>query len=182
MSSYPPISFGSPALGYTNTGISAIKDNSDNQGRISFAPRAQLSPIAAGFACRTEFQNASTVCPDKVLPLASVIVPEMNIGISHFRFSNKSNKANKAALQLSVSNTVSTKNRSTPPSKSPRACSLYAEARSSKVIFRYPGLFTSGLMDAVRLVGPIAPATYLGSSVNLLAAVFAISTALRFIS
>ena len=124
VSSYSPISFGSPALGYTNTGISAIKDNSDNHGRISFAPNAQFNPIAIGCACRTEFQNASTVCPDNVLPLASVIVPDIKIGISLLFFSNKFNNAKRAALQFSVSKTVSTKNRSTPLSKSPFACSL----------------------------------------------------------
>ena len=33
-----------------------------------------------GSACRTEFQNASVVCPDNVRPEASVIVPEIITG------------------------------------------------------------------------------------------------------
>ena len=58
-------------------------------GRSCSAPKAQLKPIESGFACETEVQKASTVCPDKVLPEASVIVPDIINGIlklisSHF--------------------------------------------------------------------------------------------------
>src|SRR5690554_5978605 len=63
VSSYPPNSLGSPALGCTLTGQSATRDSSTNQGRNSVAPKAQFKPIDIGFACLTEFQNASTVCP-----------------------------------------------------------------------------------------------------------------------
>jgi hypothetical protein len=70
--------------------------------------------------------------------------------------------ANSAAFKLSVSNVVSGSSKSTPPSRSPRACSLYAAANSSKLIARNPGFSTSGDSDAVRLVGPIAPATNRG--------------------
>ena len=38
----------------------------------------------------------------------------------------------------------------------------------------YPGSFTSGEIEAVRLVGPIEPATNLGLSVNSAATSFAI--------
>ena len=38
--------------------------------------------MVIGRACRTEAQNASTVWPDSVRPEASVIVPEMMIGMS----------------------------------------------------------------------------------------------------
>ena len=61
-------------------------ESSFNQGLICSAPRAQLRPTAAGLTCFIEFQNASTVCPDNVLPLASVIVPETKIGISKLLF------------------------------------------------------------------------------------------------
>jgi len=47
---------------------------------MSFAPRAQFKPTASGRACRTEFQNASGVCPESVRPEASVIVPETITG------------------------------------------------------------------------------------------------------
>ena len=80
-SSYSPNSLGRPALGYTKTLISAIIESSSSQGRICSAPNAQFNPTANKFACRMECQNASTVCPDRVLPLASVMVPETKIGI-----------------------------------------------------------------------------------------------------
>ena len=59
--------------------ISAVPDSSDSQGLICSAPKAQFSPTAVILACRIECQNASTVCPDNVRPLASVIVPETKI-------------------------------------------------------------------------------------------------------
>ena len=70
--------------------------------------------------------------------------------------------ANKAAFALSVSKIVSTNNKSAPPSMSPRACSEYATTNSSNVVARNPGSFTLGDNESVRLVGPNAPATYLG--------------------
>jgi len=39
-----------------------------------------LIPTASGFACITDTQNASIVCPDKVRPLRSVIVADRMIG------------------------------------------------------------------------------------------------------
>ena len=45
---------------------------------------------------------------------------------------------------------------------SPRACSEYATTNSSNVVARNPGSFTLGDNESVRLVGPNAPATYLG--------------------
>ena len=48
--------------------------------RISVAPSAQLSPIDSGAAWRTEFQNASGVCPDSRRPERSVMVPEIITG------------------------------------------------------------------------------------------------------
>ena len=36
--------------------------------------------MANGLAWRTEFQNASTVWPDRVRPERSVMVPEIQIG------------------------------------------------------------------------------------------------------
>ena len=49
-------------------------------GRISFAPKAQLSPTLKRSMWDIEAQKASTVCPDNVRPLASVIVPETITG------------------------------------------------------------------------------------------------------
>ena len=103
--------------------ISAVPDSSDSQGLICSAPKAQFSPTAVILACRIECQNASTVCPDNVRPLASVIVPETKIGKSCLTSSNNVLTAKSAALQFSVSKTVSIKKRSTPPSRRPFACS-----------------------------------------------------------
>ncbi len=72
--------------------------------------------------------------------------------------------ANSAALALSVSKTVSTSSRSTPPSTRPSIASVYAATSSSKLTLRNPGSLTSGEIVAVRLVGPSAPATKRGLS------------------
>jgi hypothetical protein len=62
-----------------------------------------LRPIASGRACRTEFQKASVVWPERVRPEASVIVPEMMIGQRRPRSSKSVSTAKIAALALSVS-------------------------------------------------------------------------------
>jgi len=91
-----------------------------------------------------------------------------------------------AAFAFSVSKMVSIMRISTFPSMSPFVCSLYAPYKSSKEAARYPGSFTSGDMEVVLLVGPIAPATNLGFAgfwaVNLSAAFLAISAETLFIS
>ena len=69
-----------------------------------------------------EVQNASGVCPERVRPLASVIVPDTITGRRSLA-ANTSSKANSAAFALRVSNTVSIRMKSTPPSTSARAAS-----------------------------------------------------------
>ena len=76
-----------------------------------------------GLACLTLYQNASLVCPDKVRPEASVMVPEIIMRIGSSRDSDTSSMATNAALALSVSKTVSTKIRSAPPARSARVAS-----------------------------------------------------------
>jgi hypothetical protein len=92
-------------------------------GRISEAPSAQLTPTLSSGAWEMEFQQASTVWPDNVRPEASVMVMEAITGsfvpVSAKYFS----MANSAALRFSVSNVVSGRRMSTPPSTSPRTCS-----------------------------------------------------------
>ena len=58
----------------------AICDSSSMYGRICFAPRAQLIPTLNRGRCEMEFQKASTVCPESVRPLRSVIVTETITG------------------------------------------------------------------------------------------------------
>ena len=71
-----------------------------------------------------EILNASTVCPESVLPLASVIVPLNITGILVFFSFLISSMAYKAALAFKVSKIVSTKRMSAPPSIKPVTCSL----------------------------------------------------------
>jgi hypothetical protein len=135
---------------------------------MSRAPSAQLTPTLNGFACAIDVQNASIVCPDSVRPLRSVIVTEIITGTRGWgleaRSSNSSSMATMAALAFSVSTIVSTSKRSQPPSIRPRACSLYASHSSSNVMLRNDGLFTSGEIDKIFVVGPIEPATKRGLS------------------
>ena len=77
-----------------------------------------------GLAWRTLFQKASVVWPDRVRPEASVMVPEIMIGISFPVSSSSVFTAKMAALALRVSNTVSISSRSTPPSIRASAASL----------------------------------------------------------
>ena len=130
-------------------------------------------PTASGLACITDTQNASMVCPESVRPLRSVMVADRMIGT--FPSGSTSDAASSAALALSVSMIVSMSSTSTPPSMSPRTCSANASFIWSKVTARNAGSLTSGEIDSVLLVGPIAPATKRGLSgvVHLTAACFA---------
>ena len=68
-------------------------------GRISLPPSEQFTPTMSGLAWRTEFQNASTVCPDRVRPLRSTIVTEIHSG--------RSGAASRAALIAAFAFSVS---------------------------------------------------------------------------
>ena len=92
------------------------------------------------------------------------MVAEIISGTSAPRSSNSSSMPAIAALAFSVSKIVSSSSRSAPPSISPRTCSRYASRTCAKVVARNAGLLTSGEIDSVRLVGPIAPATKRGRS------------------
>ena len=93
-------------------------------GRSCLPPSAQLRPTTAGRAWRMEFQNASVVWPDSVRPDASVMVPETMMRQFDARAHRaRSRTANSAAFAFSVSNTVSIRITSTPPSTSARAAS-----------------------------------------------------------
>ena len=119
-----------------------------------------MSPTASGPTWRTELQKASVTWPDRVRPLASVMVPETMTGQRRPRSSKTVSTAKIAALALRVSKIVSMNTRSAPPSISPSVASVYAATSWSKDTLRAPGSLTSGEMEAVRVVGPSAPATY----------------------
>ena len=72
-----------------------------------------------GSACSTEAQNASSVWPDNVRPLRSMIVTDIQRGSS----GATSIAAAIAAFAFSVSKIVSISRRSAPPSRRPRICS-----------------------------------------------------------
>ena len=128
-------------------------------GLISFGPKAQLIPTLKGRACRIECQKASVVCPESVRPDASVIVTEIITGKRNPISSKTSSIPHNAAFKFNVSNVVSGNNTSTPPSINALTCSAYDSANCAKVTARYSGRFTSGDIEAVRFVGPTAPAT-----------------------
>ena len=92
-------------------------------GNKRSAPSAQLNPILKRGIWDNEATKASTVWPERVLPLASVIVPLTIIGISNFLFSRIVSIAKSAALAFKVSKIVSTKRISTPPSIKAFTCS-----------------------------------------------------------
>ena len=58
----------------------ASRASSSTYGSISAGPSAQFNPTTSGSACAMEVRNASTVCPLRVRPERSVIVPEMMSG------------------------------------------------------------------------------------------------------
>ena len=103
--------------------MSAIPASSSMNGRISFGPSAQLMPTLSSLLCEMEFQYASTVWPDRVRPLRSVMVKETITGTRRPVSSKYLSMAKSAAFEFSESNTVSSSRRSTPPSSSPRVCS-----------------------------------------------------------
>ncbi len=103
--------------------------------------------------------NASMLCADRVLPLASLNVADTINGMETPLFSNTSKAAARAALATSVSNTVSIRSKSTLPSSKPSICRTYICINSSYVCRRYSGSSTEGENDAELPVGPKTPAT-----------------------
>ncbi len=71
-----------------------------------------------------EIKKASAVCPDNVLPDASVIVPLTIIGTSICLSSFTSSIAKRAAFAFKVSKIVSTNKISEPPSSKASTCCL----------------------------------------------------------
>ena len=131
-SSWSPSSFGSPALGWQDTYVDAMFESPSRNGRISVAPREQLTPTMNGSACSTEIQNASEVWPERLRPLLSTAVNESQSGSS----GATSRAATIAALAFRVSKMVSIRRRSTPPSRSAAICSTYASRTASNVTAR----------------------------------------------
>ena len=109
---------GRPAFGYALMKYGEIRASSSTYGSISSGPNEQFKPTMSGSACAIEMRKASTVCPLSVRPERSVTVPEIISGSFSPSRSKTSEIADSAAFALSVSKTVSTSKRSTPPSTS----------------------------------------------------------------
>ena len=60
----------------------ATRASPSANGRISLAPSEQLTPTISGRACSTDVQNASTVWPERLRPLLSIAVKEIQSGRS----------------------------------------------------------------------------------------------------
>ena len=136
-------------------------------GRRSLAPSAQLRPIASGCAWRTEYQNASAVWPDSVRPEASVIVPEIITGRRPPRVLE--HLLDREQRGLGVERVEDGLDHQHVGAAVDQALDGFAVGprSSSKLIARKPGSFTSGLSEAVRLVGPSTPITKRGLSGRL---------------
>ena len=118
-SSCSPNWFGSPAFGWQAVYVVEMRARSSTKGRISVAPSEQLTPTTSGSACSIEVQNASTVWPERLRPLRSTAVKEIQSGSC----GATSCAATSAAFAFSVSKIVSMSSTSTPPSSRPRICS-----------------------------------------------------------
>ncbi len=90
------------------------------------------------------------------------MVPDTITGSRVPAAAKASSRAKIAAFALRVSKIVSMSRMSAPPAIWPSAASRYAAASSSKPTLRAAGSFTSGEIEAVRLVGPSDPATNRG--------------------
>ncbi len=113
----PLTSSGKPALGSTSTGTLENDNISSITGTICSGPALQLVPNATTPRFCMVSTKISGVDPVKLTPSSKVM--DTIIGKLHcWRM------ATTAALASARSNCVSMKNKSTPPCKSPRTCSL----------------------------------------------------------
>ncbi len=103
----------------------------------------------------TEFQKASVVWPERVRPLASVIVPEIMTGTDSAALLQQFVDGEECGLGVERVEIVSTSSRSTPPSSRPRlfGVGLFEFVEGGVAA---PGSLTSGESEALRLVAPIA--------------------------
>jgi len=141
----PPDGRGSPALGFATSGTFAYGRIAPMKRAMSSGPVEQLHPTApAPRACRVTSAVRGSV-PLSVRPSRSKVM------VTIVKRSQVSCTAMSAARASWMSIIVSMTNPSTPPSRSPRTCSLKTETASSKS--RSP----KGWMK--RPVGPMSPRT-----------------------
>ncbi len=119
-----PISFGKPALGWQLIQRGETSCKASMCGRIGCGPSAQFMPTESIGKCAIAFQNASTSWPDTNVRPPSPNVPEIITGTRTLCSSKYRLIANRQALRLSVSMTVSGRRISTPASTSVATCAI----------------------------------------------------------
>ena len=121
-----------------------------------------MRPTASGRACRTLFQKAPTVWPDRVRPEGSVIVPEMMTGRREAQLLEQ--RLDREDGGLGVERVEDGLDEQEVDAAVHEATGRLVVGRHEllEVTLRAPGSFTSGDSDAVRLVGPRLPATKRG--------------------
>ena len=103
------------------TGKGEMAANSRVKRERVSGPAEQLNPMAAGLNGAKTARIASGVWPERILPEASLMVSEITTGISVSSLSIDLAAPSKAAFTLRMSNAVSIRRKSAPPSISPRA-------------------------------------------------------------
>ena len=142
----PPMLCGSPAFGWTDSGMAVSVFSVSSASSIARGPTEQLSPSVSTPFPSIPFTKLSSVAPLSIFP-SSFIVTCAIMGISPL----SSFTARIACASSATSENVSSTMRSTPPSMSPRACSLNASRASSYESFPRGSIWTPR--------GPMEPAT-----------------------
>ena len=119
---------------------------------MSSAPSAQLRPTLNGRACAIEIQKASTVWPDSVRPLRSVIVTDSITGISTPRRSNTLRTARRRGLRVQRVEDGLDQQQVDAAVEQPLDLRLVRLAHLRRTLTaRKAGSLTSGEIDSVRL-------------------------------
>ena len=116
--------------------------------------------MVTGWACRTEFQNAAGVWPDSRRPGA--VGDGAGDHHRHVDAARLASFRDGVDRRLGVERVENRLDQQQVGAAVDQACAPARHRRratASKVTARKPGLLTSGEIDAVRLVGPSAPAT-----------------------
>ena len=144
--------------------MSATWAISSTEGRSCSAPNEQFSPTENGLRCCSEYQKASGVWPERLRPERSVMVPESMIGSSTPISSNTCSTAKPRRLGVQrVEDSLDQDELDAALDQPARLRGIGLDQLVEAHIAE-AGLLTSGEIDAVRLVGPMAPATKRGFS------------------
>ena len=118
----PSTTLGSPALGSTLIGSAECWDRKRRCSCISAGPVAQLMPSTSGRIAPSDTRAAPISLPTSIRPVVSIVTWTCSGTARPADFIAR-RQAIIAALTWRRSMHVSMRNRSTPPSRSPAACS-----------------------------------------------------------